>query len=83
MTANISSCITLAELHTGEQATVIEMKGGKCMTSRLASLGLTPGAKVNMTQNFMHGPLMVTVRGTRVALGRGEAMHILIQTGEK
>jgi ferrous iron transport protein A len=46
---------------------------------RLASLGFTPGARIAMTQNYGRGPLIVTVRGTCVALGRGEAEQILVQ----
>ncbi|MBN2258528.1 MAG: ferrous iron transport protein A [Anaerolineaceae bacterium] len=32
-----------------------------------------------MTQNIGYGPLIVTVRGTRVALGRREAAKILVE----
>jgi len=42
----------------------------------MASLGFTPGAKVRMLQNFGHGPLIVLLRDTRVALGRGEARKV-------
>ena len=31
-----------------------------------------------MTQNYGRGPLIVMVRGTRVALGRGEAAQIFV-----
>jgi ferrous iron transport protein A len=47
----------------------------------MASLGITPGAKIDMTQNYGHGPLIVIVRGTRVALGRGEAAKVLVERG--
>jgi ferrous iron transport protein A len=52
-------------------------------TTRLASLGFTPGAEVNMAQNFGRGPLIVTVRGTRVALGRMEAAGIFVERTSK
>jgi Fe2+ transport system protein FeoA len=32
-----------------------------------------------MTQNYGNGPLIVTVRGTSVALGRVEAAKILVE----
>ena len=51
------------------------------VNNRLASLGFTPGVTINMTQNFGRGPLIVTVRGTRVALGRGEAAKIIVERG--
>ena len=68
----------LAEMKVGEQAAIISFQGGHGIISRLASLGFTPGAEVTMTQNFGHGPIIVMVRGTRVALGRGEAQNILV-----
>jgi len=30
-------------------------------------------------QNFGHGPIIVLVRSTRVALGRGEAMKVQVR----
>jgi ferrous iron transport protein A len=46
--------------------------------ARMASLGFTPGAVVTMTRNDGFGPVIVSVRGTRVALGRGEANRVLV-----
>jgi len=70
---------SLSEMPVGEDATILSFHGGRMVSSRLASLGLTPGVKVNMTQNYGRGPLIVTVRGTRVALGRFEAARILVE----
>jgi ferrous iron transport protein A len=70
--------IPLAELEANASATIKSFEVGRSISTRLASLGLTPGAEVDMTQNYGHGPLIVTVRGTRVALGRGEASKIFV-----
>ncbi len=70
--------ICLSQLPTDQLATILSFSSGRLETIRLASLGFTPGARVSMTQNFGRGPLIVTVRGTRVALGRGEATQILV-----
>jgi len=70
---------SLAELTTNEHAIILSFANGRLETNRLVSLGFTPGAKVDMTQNYGHGPLIVTVRGTRVALGRVEAAKIFIK----
>ena len=75
----IKNKVPLDELAPGENGTLVTFSDGRLVTNRLASLGFTPGASVSMTQNFGHGPLIVTVRGTRVALGRGEAAHILVE----
>lgn len=79
MTPRISSQKPLNGMKTGEHGIVVQLGGGCMVNGRLTSLGMTPGVEVDMLQNYGHGPLMVMVRGTRVALGRGEARHILVQ----
>ena len=59
--------------------TYIHCPAGERISNRLVSLGFTPGVEVDMAQNYGHGPLIVTLRGTRVALGRGEAGKILVR----
>lgn len=71
--------VSLSELLVDEQATIRSFTIGRLETNRLASLGFTPGARVDMTQNYGRGPLIVMVRGTRVALGRVEAGKILVE----
>jgi ferrous iron transport protein A len=66
----------LNDLRTGEVGVVRELDGGTHFRSRMASLGFTPGALVKMVQNYGHGAVIVSLRGTRVALGRGEARKV-------
>ena len=73
--------ISLSEMTVGEDATILVFQGERAVNNRLASLGFTPGVHVNMAQNYGRGPLIVTVRGTRVALGRGEAAKIIVERG--
>ena len=69
---------TLSNLAPGEVAVVHKLTGGWGFTSRLTTLGFTPGAKLTMVQNFGHGPVIVSIRGTRIALGRGEAAKVYV-----
>lgn len=69
---------SLAEVKTGERAFFQSISAEKSVASRLTSLGFTPGVEIEMTQNYGHGPLVVTIRGTRVALGREEARNITV-----
>jgi ferrous iron transport protein A len=71
--------ILLSDTVAGEDSTVLSFQGGRGVISRLAALGFTPGVKVSTIQNYGRGPLIVTVRGTRVALGRGEASKIIVE----
>ncbi len=69
---------TLLELRPGERATFLGIHDGRSFWARLISLGFTPGVEVQMMQNHRRGPLLVAVRGTFVALGRGEAASVLV-----
>jgi len=66
----------LSDLAAGHLAEVHDLSGGSDFRSRMASLGFTPGATVRMLQNYGHGPVIVSLRGSRVALGRGEAHKV-------
>lgn len=70
----------LSSLKPGERGVVVGLSGGRGLTSRLISLGFTLGTEVTLLQNYGRGPLLVTVRDTRVALGRGEALKVLVET---
>ncbi|MGB9521755.1 MAG: FeoA family protein, partial [Anaerolineales bacterium] len=61
----------LIQIKPGERARMVGLRGGKGLVGRLTSLGFTPGVEISMVQNFGRGPLIVSVRDTRVALGRG------------
>jgi ferrous iron transport protein A len=69
---------TLSDLAPGEMGVVHKLTGGRGFTSRLATLGFTTGAELTMVQNFGRGPLIVNIRGTRIALGRGEAAKVVV-----
>ena len=75
----LSNKISLSHLPANAFATISSLASERLETIRLVSLGLTPGAHVAMAQNFGRGPLIVMVRGTRIALGRGEAARIFVQ----
>ncbi len=79
MQPNPITRLSLAEIKTGEHATYIGIHAEKGVASLLTSLGFTPGVEINMTQNYGRGPLLVTIRGTRIALGREEAKNISVQ----
>ena len=61
--------------HTG---IIHSLVAGQALTSRLATLGFTPGAELVMVQNYGWGPVIVQVRDARIALGRGEARKIQV-----
>jgi ferrous iron transport protein A len=70
---------SLSAVHAGESVQIRRLHGGHRFMSRLAPLGFTPGAHLRVVQNYGHGPLIVSLRDTRIALGRGEATKILVE----
>jgi ferrous iron transport protein A len=68
----------LSEIPTGENVVIESLCEGNELNRRLTSLGFTPGTGVEIVQNFGRGPMIVSVRGTRIALGRGEAAKIFV-----
>jgi ferrous iron transport protein A len=71
--------VRLAAIKPGERAVIDGFDAGHTLVSRLSALGFTPDAEVTMIQNYGSGPVIVSVRDTRIALGRGEATKIRVR----
>jgi ferrous iron transport protein A len=71
--------LPLGAVAKGGRAMIEGFSGGHMLVSRLSALGFTPGTEVEMIQNFGHGPVIVYVRDTRIALGRGEANKVRVR----
>lgn len=69
---------TLAEMPTGGVGVVARLGGGTAFRSRLMALGFGAGTEVTVVQNTGRGPLMVSVLGSQIALGRGEAGKVFV-----
>jgi ferrous iron transport protein A len=69
----------ISDLPTGERGVVRLLRGGDEFNHRMAALGFTPGVEVTVVQNYRHGPILVAVRDTQIALGRGEALRVLVK----
>ena len=75
--------VALVALPTGACGTVAALNGGTAFVGRLAGMGITVGADVRVLQNTGQGPLLIHVRETRLAIGRGEALRVLIRASGK
>jgi ferrous iron transport protein A len=69
----------LIMLPEGVKATVVEVHGGRGLCRRLAEMGFNVGDRVRMIKNHRPGPVMVEVKDSRVALGRGVTMKIIVE----
>ena len=68
--------IPLATLSENEEAVIVELWGGRGLVRRLSEMGFTYGTKIKMLHSSCPGPVLV--RGSRIALGRGVAMKIIV-----
>jgi len=69
----------LAMARPGALVTVIGVRAGWGLQRRLADMGLTPGVQIRVMNSQMPGPVVIDLRGSRVALGRGIALKIVVK----
>ena len=69
----------LAMARPGEVVAVIGVRAGWGLQRRLADLGLTPGIRIRVINSQMSGPVLIDLRGSRIALGRGVAQKIIVK----
>ena len=62
----------------GQTLRLLEIRAGRRLTHRMAEMGLTPGVTLRVVQDN-GGPLLVSVRGSRIAIGRGLAHKLLVE----
>jgi len=75
----MKNLISLLELRKGERGVIVSIKGGRGVIQRLSDMGLTPGTEVSITNSVSFGPVEISVRGSKLAIGRGIAMKILVE----
>jgi DtxR family Mn-dependent transcriptional regulator len=69
----------LSNMKTGEVGRVAFVRGGDRACQRLLDMGLTNGVEVKVLNAApFKGPLQVSVRGTKLALGRGLSSHVYV-----
>lgn len=71
------AAFSLSQTASGQTVRLVRIEAGKKLKHRLTELGLTPGVSLTVIQDN-GGPLLVSVRDSRVALGRGMADKMLV-----
>jgi ferrous iron transport protein A len=69
----------LSSLEKDQTVVVSGLSGDQRFVSRASAIGFTPDTPVTMMQNIGRGPVLVYLRDTQVALGRGEAAKIQVE----
>lgn len=71
----------LSTAHRHDTVEIVRIDAGRRLNRRLTELGLTPGVPVQVLY-VNGGPMLIAVRGTRLAIGRGMAEKILVRDVE-
>ncbi len=58
---------------------IIDISGGMGLKKRLGDLGLTPASTISVIRNDKSGPVLIRVRGTNIALGRGMSRKVQVE----
>lgn len=69
----------LTVIQPGRRVRLITVSAAQGLEGRLAAMGLVPGVEIKVLQNSGHGPFLVAVKGSRIALSRGMAQKIAVE----
>ncbi len=69
--------MTLRDLESGAAAVVKEVHGGFSLRRRLGAIGVLPGGTIEVLQSgTLGGPVLLAIRGARVAIGQRQALKV-------
>jgi len=78
--------VPLGLLSSGEKAEILEIRtnkgycqGIKNELCQVEHMGLRPGRVIEMLNNEGHGPILLKLDESRIAIGRGIAMKIIVK----
>jgi len=68
----------LSAVKAGETVKLAKIEAGRGLNSRLASMGLLPNVEITVVRNNYRGPFVISVKGSKMMLGRGIAHKIMV-----
>jgi len=72
--------ITLDSISENKKVNVVSISGGWGIRQRLGCLGIHPGDIITVKRSaIMCGPILISIHGNQVALGRGVARKIMVE----
>ena len=69
---------SIVECKEGATAKIYKIESGATCRRRLVEIGFRKDESIKILRNSLSGPVAVEIRGTRIALGQGEARKIFI-----
>lgn len=71
--------MVLSYIESGNEVILKDIRGGRRLRSRLFSMGLLPGTRVRVLNPGGHGPVMLRVRDSNLAICRKMAEKITVE----
>jgi DtxR family Mn-dependent transcriptional regulator len=68
----------LSKIQAGETVQLVGIEAGRGLNSRLTAMGLIPNVKITVVNNSHPGPFVISVKGSKMILGRGMAHKIMV-----
>ncbi|MBN1330534.1 MAG: FeoA domain-containing protein [Candidatus Heimdallarchaeota archaeon] len=72
------SAKSLLQLMVNEKGIIVLITGGRTACKRLNEMGLVPGTEIELVNKINSGPVMIKVKGSKLALGRGLACKVMV-----
>ncbi len=69
----------LSVTQSGEKVQLVSIEAGRNLNSRLTSMGILPNVVITVVSNGHPGPLVISVKGSKMMLGRGMAHKIMVR----
>ena len=71
----------LSMVQEGDEVKIHCVGCGFGLKRRLCDLGLYDGTKVQIVKNDISGPIILKVKDSKLVLGRGQALKIMVEEG--
>lgn len=68
----------LSAVEAGQTVRLVSIEAGHGLRSRLTAMGLVPNVEITVIRNRHAGPFIMSVKGTRMMIGRGMAHKIMV-----
>lgn len=71
--------MSLVMAKPGNKVVLKEIAWGQKLRKKLQDMGLTPGVRFDVVSATSGGPVIIDIRGTRLALGHGILSKIMVE----
>jgi ferrous iron transport protein A len=71
--------ILLKDIAENTTVRLLKIDAGAGLKSRLSAMGLLPGTEFKVINNSHPGPFVISLKGSRLMLGRGMATKIFVR----